>query len=170
MERHKWRQEWLLPVGLNLQIWYSITMGGHQVIGQDLLVWWYFFAFSAIIASSSGVLSVISIVLPSVCCWVLKVVPDLLNLPSIYLIRQARVRSSSPSWILCIWMDGGPLTESARALTRLVWYSMIRAPSWLFVTLIPKYVDWSPFVISTSLSSDVTCGNCRYIWVSCRPF
>ena len=87
---------------------------GSSSNGQDPSVWCYLFKFSAIITPSGGVLSMIFSVMSSYFCWVKKVVPDLLNLPSVYLIHLYRVPYSSLCWILCIWMASGPLPAYSR--------------------------------------------------------
>ena len=86
-------------------------------------------------------------------------VPDLLNLPSMYLIGLAREQSSSLICILRIYMAAEPLLASSRASMRLVQYSMIRDSDLFFGTLLPRYDYWSPVVISVSLTLGVTCGN-----------
>ena len=48
--------------------------------GKYPLVWWYLFMFYDVITFSSGVLSLIFSMIPSVCCLVTNVVPDFLNL------------------------------------------------------------------------------------------
>ena len=93
-------------------------------------------------------------------------VPDVMDLPLIYLIRQFRVRSTSWLCMLCTCMAAGTLPDPLRSSERLVWYSMLRASAWLFDTLIPEYTDQSPVVISASLVLDVTCGNFHCSWVS----
>ena len=123
--------------------------------GQAPSVWWHFFTFSESITSFSGVLSVITSLLSLVCCWVIKVVPDLQNLTSMYLICLARAQYDYLCWILRICMADRPLPDYLRALERLVRYSMLRSSSWFLVTLLSKYADQRPVIISTSLMSDV---------------
>ena len=142
---------------------------GSSSNGQAPLVWWYFFTFSEIITSSSEFLSVISSVLSSICCWVTKVVPDFLNLTSIYLIRQYRVQSYYICCILRICMAAGTLSTSLKALEILVRYLMLRSSAWFFVTFLHRYTHWIPVIIFTSLMPDVTFGNCHFIWVSPLP-
>ena len=108
-------------------------------------------------------------VLPLVFCLVTNVVYGLLNLPSMYLIGLAREQSSSLIFILRICVATGPLTAYSKALARLVGYLILRASAWFFATFLPEYSDWSPFVISPSLTLYVTCGNCLCSWVICRP-
>ena len=86
-------------------------------------------------------------------------VPDLLNLLSIYLICLSRVRSSSLLGILCICVAAGILPASSRASARLVQYLMLRASAYCFSTFHPDYTGQSPVVISISLTLHVTCGN-----------
>ena len=59
--------------------------------GQAPSVWWYFITFSANITFYSGVLSLISSVMPLVCCLLTKLVPDFLNLSLMYFIGLSRV-------------------------------------------------------------------------------
>ena len=97
------------------------------------LVWCYFFNFSSNITFSSGILSVIYIVMLSVCCWVTRVVPGFLNLTSVYFNRLDRVRSSS---LLCIFYtcrDVGPFPDSYSALARLMRYLMLSSSAWFLV-------------------------------------
>ena len=99
-------------------------------------VWWYFFTFAEIINFSSGVLSVISRILPSVCFLVTKVVPDFLNLPSMYLICMDKLRYSSCRCILCTCVAARLLPGYSSALSILVQYFMLRASTWFFDDLI----------------------------------
>ena len=96
------------------------------------------FQVSEIKTFSIIILSVISSVLPSVCCLVTKLLIGLLDLPSLYFIRLARVRSYSRRCILHICMASGPLPASLRALARLVQYYMLIASTWFIVILIPE--------------------------------
>ena len=85
------------------------------------------FKFSAIITLSSGILYVISIVLPYVYCLVTRMIPGLLNLHSIYLIPIARVQYYYFLCILLIYVAAGTLPSFSKASEILVHYSMIRA-------------------------------------------
>ena len=67
LDRHMCRQEQLLAVGLHQNTQYTSTTEDHQVMAK--LIWsGGNFQVFAIITFSSGILSVISSVLSSVCC------------------------------------------------------------------------------------------------------
>ena len=133
------------------------------------LVWCYFFNFSSNITFSSGILSVIYIVMLSVCCWVTRVVPGFLNLPSVYFIRLGRFWSSYLLCILRTCVYGGIFPTSSSASSILVLYSMLISSAWFFYTFLPEYNDRTSVIISASLMLDVTCGNLCCSWVSCQP-
>ena len=113
------------------------------------------------------VFSVISSVLPPVCCSLTRVVTSFLNIPSMYLIYMARASYSSLLCILRTCVDAGPFPASFSASTRLVWYLMLRASDFVSV-FHPEYDNQSPVIISVSLTLYVTCGNRHCSWVSCR--
>ena len=76
-----------------------------------------------------------------------------------YLIRLARVLSSSLHCKYHIFVTDGPLYESSRALARLERYSMLMASACFLATYLPGYAGWSHVVISVSLTLGVTCEN-----------
>ena len=124
---------------------------GSSSNGNSPLVWWYFSRFSSIVTFSSVILSVIYIVLPSVFCWVTRVVPGFLNLPSMYLILMHGVLYSSLVWILRTCVDDGTFPASSSALERLVRYSILRASTWIFANFFLEYTDRSPVIFYVSL-------------------
>ena len=93
--------------------------------GQAPLFWWYFFKFSSIITLSSVILSVISSIMPLVCCWVTRLVPGFPNFPLVYYICLDRVRSSSLICIFLICVAAELLPDSSSVSERLVRYSML---------------------------------------------
>ena len=95
--------------------------------------------------------------------------PGLLNFLSMYLIRIARLGSSSHLCILRTCMAYGPFPASSSVSERLVLYLILRASNWFVTDLLPDYAYRSPFILSASLMLDVNCGNWIYICVSCQP-
>ena len=122
----------------------SIYNQGLLSNGQATSIWWYLFKFCANINFSSGIFSVISSVLVSVCCWLTSMVPVFLNLTLMYFIRLTRVRSPSLIFILLICVAAETLPVSYRSSTRLLQYSMLRSPVWFFTALLPEYSDQTP--------------------------
>ena len=137
--------------------------------GHAPSVWWYLFRFSSIITFSSGILSVNSSVILLVCCWLTRVVPDLLNLPSMY---------------FSVWIECGLLLLFSYCVHAWLmdlflslqvhwrgWYGILcSGPLPVFLNaFLPEYADWSPVIISVLLTFDVTCVNFRYSWVVFRP-
>ena len=69
------------------------------------------------------------------------VVPDCLNLPSMYLIHISIVQSSYLRCILRICMAAGPLPEYLRSFVILLRYLLLRTSDLLCVNFLPKYAD-----------------------------
>ena len=138
---------------------------GSSSNGRAPLVSWYFFRFSSIITFSSGILSLISCVIPLVCCWVTRVVLVFLNFPPIHFIYLDRVWCYFLLCLLCTCVATVPFPASYSALARLVRYLMLSSSAWFFSDFLPEYDDCSPVIIFITFTFNVIFGHFRCRWV-----